>query len=72
MSNIMVTFMCLGSIFIVKDKPLSPPSADVPDGKPYPIVAGFLELMRNRNFVLLFMTFNFVYGVYSALPSMLT
>jgi MFS family permease len=71
-ANVMITLMAVGSIFLIKKKPLSPPSADVGDGQVYPMKKGFMELMKNKNYVFLFMTFNFVYGVYSALPSMLT
>ena len=44
----------------------------IDSSKPYPMIKGLKQLMSNRNYVILLITFNFVYGVYSALPSMLT
>jgi len=70
--NVIITLFCIPSLFLIKDKPPSPPScvAEVEDDMRFS--EGLRDLFTNVNYIHVTLNFSLVYSIYGAIPSILS
>jgi sugar phosphate permease len=72
--TLLITALCVPSIFFLRDEPPSPPTVLLKDGNSrieMSMGQSIKALFRNRNYVLLFFSFIFLYGLYCAIAGVL-
>lgn len=66
--TIIITLFSLPALIFMKEEPPSPPSIIANDtNNKIGMGEGIKELASNRNYMLLFFTFNFIYGIHGSL-----
>lgn len=72
--TIIISVFCIPAIIFLRETPLSPPSvlANNMNEEEIGIMKGIKMLVRNKSYMLLFITFNLMYGNYSAMGAILS
>jgi len=70
--NVIITLLSFPAILWVRNIPPSQPSAIAGLVDVTQFISGSKELAQNKNFVLLFFVFSLIYGIYGALPSIIS
>ena len=68
-----VSLLCIPALSFIREEPLSPPSVvanDTNNGMGFK--EGLKELVLNKNFVLLYICFNLIYGIYASMGAIYT